>query len=177
MMAQLLGADTNGCAARTLGVANDLGRRASDAPPKEMTMGVDVKIALLERLGGAVVIDRLVEAFYLRMDTLSEAAAIRTMHPADLAPIKADLKLYLTEWTGGPKLYSAEKGRPQMRQRHIEFPIGDAERDAWLLCMRGALSETVADAAARTEIDAGLSKLADWIRNTDNPQDGRESYS
>jgi hemoglobin len=52
------------------------------------------------------------------------------------------------------------------------FPIGNAERDAWLLCMRGALEETVADAAARTEIDAALTKLADWMRNqAGNPHD------
>jgi hemoglobin len=82
------------------------------------------------------------------------------------------LKRYLTEWTGGPALYTPEKGHPRLRQRHLGFPIGDAERDAWLLCMRGALDETVADAAAREAIYATLAKLADWMRNTaGNPHD------
>lgn len=128
-------------------------------------MGVGVKVSMFERIGGAVVIDGLVESFYRRMDTLPEAGTIRAMHAADLGPVKADLKRYLGEWTGGPKLYSAEKGRPQMRQRHLGFAIGEAERDAWLLCMRGALSEAISDAAARAEIDQSLAKLADWIRN------------
>ena len=93
-----------------------------------------------ERLGGAVVIDRLVEEFYFRMSTLPEAVGIRAMHGEDLGAIKAVLKRYLTEWTGGPRLYSVEKGHPRLRQRHVGFKIGAGERDAWLICMRGALS-------------------------------------
>ena len=139
-------------------------------------MSVEVKVSMFERIGGAVVIDRLVESFYRRMDTLPEAGTIRAMHAADLGPVKTDLKRYLTEWTGGPKLYSAEKGRPQMRQRHLGFAIGDAERDAWLLCMRGALSETISDGTARAEIDRAVAKLADWIRNQEgNPHGEHES--
>jgi hemoglobin len=133
---------------------------------------VEVQTSMFERIGGAVIVDRLVESFYLRMDELPEAKTIRAMHPDDLGPIKSVLKRYLSEWTGGPKLYSPEKGHPRLRQRHMGFQIGNAERDAWLLCMRGALEETVADTAARQEIDAALTKLADWMRNqAANPHD------
>lgn len=73
---------------------------------------------------------------------------------------------------GGPKLYSVEKGHPRLRQRHMGFKIGERERDAWLLCMRGALDETVVDADARREIYATLAMLADWMRNqAGNPHD------
>jgi hemoglobin len=129
-----------------------------------MTDG-DVAISMFERIGGSATIDRLVERFYERMDTLPEAQTIRAMHAADLGLIKDVLKRYLTEWTGGPKLYSVEKGHPRLRQRHIGFAIGDAERDAWLMCMRGALDETVTDVAARQDLDRALSGLADWMRN------------
>lgn len=124
-----------------------------------------VTVSMFERIGGTVVIDRLVESFYRRMDTLPEAEGIRAMHPDDLASTKQVLKRYLSEWTGGPKLYSPEKGHPRLRQRHMGFPIGSSERDAWLLCMRGALEEMVADEAARGELDAAFTKLADWMRN------------
>jgi hemoglobin len=126
-----------------------------------------------ERMGGVVAIDRLVEAFYERMRTLPEASAIRALHADDLAPVKSVLKRYITEWTGGPKLYSVEKGHPRLRQRHLGFSIGKAERDAWLLCMRGALAAAVEDERVRHELDAALTKLADWMRNqADNPHDG-----
>jgi hemoglobin len=125
----------------------------------------DVTASMFERIGGSATIDRLVERFYERMDTLPEAQIIRAMHAASLGAIKDVLKRYLTEWTGGPKLYSVEKGHPRLRQRHIGFAIGDSERDAWLLCMRGALEGTVTDAAARQDLDRALSGLADWMRN------------
>jgi hemoglobin len=124
-----------------------------------------VAISMFERIGGSATIDRLVDRFYELMDTLPEANTIRAMHAADLGLIRDVLKRYLTEWTVGPKLYSVEKGHPRLRQRHIGFAIGDAERDAWLICMRGALEETVIDAAARQDLDKALSGLADWMRN------------
>jgi len=133
---------------------------------------VAAELSMFERIGGAVVIDRLVETFYARMDMLPEAAIIRAMHAPDLGPVKSVLKRYLSEWTGGPKLYSPEKGHPRLRQRHMGFSIGNAERDAWLLCMRGAMAETIRDDSARHELDAALTKLADWMRNqAGNPHD------
>ncbi|MDB5655388.1 MAG: globin [Tardiphaga sp.] len=136
----------------------------------------DVQLSMFERIGGAVAIDRLVEAFYRRMDSLPEVAELRAMHSADLGPVGSVLKRYLSEWTGGPKLYSPEKGHPRLRQRHMGFAIGNAERDAWMLCMRGALAETIADDAARADIEAALAKLADWMRNqAGNPHNTRAS--
>lgn len=120
---------------------------------------------IFDRIGGELVVDRLVEEFYARMDSLPEASGIRAMHEADLGPTKRILKRYLTEWMGGPNLYSSERGHPRLRQRHMGFPIGDAARDAWLLCMDGALRETIADEAVRQEIYTALARLADWMRN------------
>jgi hemoglobin len=137
-----------------------------------MMSEVEAETSMFERIGGTVAVDRLVEAFYRRMDMLPEAKTVRVMHAPDLGPVKKVLKRYLTEWTGGPKLYSPEKGHPRLRQRHLGFAIGNAERDAWLLCMRGALEETVADVSARGDLDGALTKLADWMRNqAGNPHD------
>jgi hemoglobin len=130
------------------------------------------QISMYERIGGALTIDRLVESFYARMDSAAEASAIRAMHAPDLGPTKLILKRYLSEWMGGPKLYSAEKGHPRLRQRHLGFPIGEAERDAWMLCMTGALEDTIGDEAARAEIQTALQNLANWMRNQEgNPHD------
>jgi hemoglobin len=120
---------------------------------------------IFDRIGGEVIVDRLVEAFYARMDSLSEARAIRDIHDANLEPTKRVLKRYLTEWMGGPNLYSSERGHPRLRQRHMGFPIDTSARDAWLLCMEGALRETVPDEAARQEIYTAFARLADFMRN------------
>ncbi|MCC9624176.1 group II truncated hemoglobin [Thalassospira sp. MA62] len=128
--------------------------------------------AVFDRIGGAETIDRLVEKFYERMDTLPEAAEIRTLHADDLTSTKDVLKRYLGEWTGGPKDYSSERGHPRLRRRHLPIAIGIPERDAWLLCMAGALEETVADEEARTVLYSEMASLADWMRNQgDNPHD------
>jgi hemoglobin len=126
------------------------------------------------RIGGQNAIDRLVDAFYRRMDTLPEARGIRAMHQADLTSTKEVLKRYFGEWLGGPALYSAERGHPRLRKRHIHLRIGPDERDAWMLCMSGALEETVADAALRQALHDAFFKLADWVRNDpENAHDKR----
>ena len=117
------------------------------------------------RIGGEEAVQRLVDAFYQRMDTLPEAAGIRRLHGADLSEIKATLKLYLVEWLGGPKNYSAHRGPPRLRARHLAFAIGAAERDAWMSCMRGALEEVVADEALRGDLERAFLKVANAVLN------------
>ena len=136
---------------------------------------LDSSKSMFALIGGAATVDRLVEAFYRNMDELEEARAIRAMHAEDLGPTRAVLKLYLAEWLGGPAAYSAQKGHPRLRSRHMHIKIGPAERDAWLRCMNMALEETVQDKASRAQISQNLAKLADWMRNDpgnahDNPR-------
>jgi len=116
-------------------------------------------------MGGQPTVDSLVDSFYDRMDTLPDAAVIRAMHTADLTDIRDVLKKYLGEWLGGPKRYSSERGHPMLRARHLPFPIGNAERDAWMLCMNGALDATVSQAEVREHIRTALSNLAGHLRN------------
>lgn len=125
------------------------------------------------RLGGHDAVVRLVEAFYRAMDTRPDAATVRAMHADDLGPTRQLLVTYLTEWLGGPKAYSAERGSPMLRRRHQAFRIDAAARDAWMACMRQALAETCADAELRTQLDAAFYKVADFIRNTDAGGDAR----
>jgi hemoglobin len=102
-------------------------------------------------IGGADAVDAIVERFYAEMDAAPQARVIRDLHAQNLAPTKHVLKLYLGEWLGGPKLYSSSRGHPRLRMRHIKFPIGEAERDLWLWCMRRARArrDLCGDGAAR----------------------------
>lgn len=117
------------------------------------------------RIGGASAVYRLVDSFYRRMDTLPEAAGIRAMHGADLGEIKAILRLYLVEWLGGPKEYSERRGPPRLRARHLPFPIGVPERDAWMTCMRGALEEVVQDVELRGQLENAFLRIANAVMN------------
>lgn len=115
------------------------------------------------RLGGADAVVRLAAAFYRRMDTLPEARAIRAMHAADLAPMQAVLIRYLSEWLGGPRLYSPVHGAPRLGRVHAPFAIGPAERDAWLHCMALAMDDIGTAPALHRELMAAFAKVADHL--------------
>jgi hemoglobin len=118
-------------------------------------------------VGGQSAVDRIVESFYDRMETLPEAAGIRALHPPNLDGTKAILKKYLAEWLGGPAIYSQERGHPRLRMRHMPFRIGVPERDAWILCMRGAMEAVVGSRRLRELLMAQLFNTADLMRNDD----------
>ena len=121
---------------------------------------------LFERIGGAETINRVVDSFYRQMSLLPQAQTIRAMHGDGLIAMKSVLKKYLVEQTGGPDLYSAEKGHPPVMQRHQAFPIDNYAADVWMECMDLALTEHVPDADARTQLHGMIRKLADMMRNT-----------
>ena len=119
-----------------------------------------------EAIGGQAAVDRLVDAFYAQMDSRAEARGIRAMHEADLGHTQAVLRLYLAEWLGGPKDYTAQRGHPRLRMRHGAFPIGVLERDAWLACMAAAMQQTGVPPDLHSVLMAAFFKTADWMRNT-----------
>ena len=92
-----------------------------------------------ELLGGDDGVRALVADFYEHMDTLPEAKTIRAMHKGDLSEITDKLATFLIGWLGGPQRYQERFGRVIIPLAHRPFPIGPAERDAWLLCMHRAL--------------------------------------
>jgi hemoglobin len=91
--------------------------------------------------GGEEGIARLCVAFYHHMDTLPEAAIIRAMHEADLSLSREKLTVFLAAWLGGPNLYRQRFGPISIPRAHAHLAIDEAERDAWLLCMRRAVAE------------------------------------
>lgn len=118
-----------------------------------------------ERIGGAAAVRALVERFYALMDALPEAAPIRAMHAPDLSLSIDKLYEFLSGWLGGPQLYTEKYGHPQLRARHLRVRIGPAERDQWMLCMRQALDDTVADPQLRRELADALGRVAEHMRN------------
>jgi len=120
-----------------------------------------------QKLGGEAAVRALVDRFYELMDKLPEAERIRAMHSADLQGARDKLFKFLSGWLGGPPLYVEEYGHPRLRARHLPFPIGTAERDAWLLCMEQALDEFKVEGLLRQHLRDAFAKTADHMRNRD----------
>ena len=118
-----------------------------------------------QKIGGADGIKQLVNRFYALMDELPEAGTIRALHPADLSQSRKHLFMFLSGWLGGPQLYAERFGHPRLRQKHQAFPIGEAERDAWMLCMTRALDELVTEPPLRAQLTQAFFKTADFLRN------------
>jgi len=99
--------------------------------------GSQIEIATLyERVGGYKFFVELVERFY---QSVEADLSLRRLYPEDLEPGKAHLAAFLVQYWGGPLRYSLERGHPRLRQRHMQFPIGQKERDAWVTHMVSAL--------------------------------------
>lgn len=118
-----------------------------------------------ERIGGAEQVRALVERFYDLMDALPEAADIRRLHQKDLSNARQKLFEFLSGWLGGPQLYVEKYGHPRLRQRHLPFPIGEKERDQWLLCMYQAMHDVGVDEALQDELKQSFFRTADFMRN------------
>jgi len=112
------------------------------------------------RLGGEAAVVRRVAAVYAAMDSREDARAIRALHAHDLGATQAVLVTYLCEWLGGPKRYTAERGAPRLRRVHVPFGLDASAADAWLACMRQALTETCPDTALGDDLMAAFTKIA-----------------
>jgi hemoglobin len=120
------------------------------------------------RIGGEPAVRRLVTRFYELMDTLPEAYGIRKMHATDLSGAEEKLFMFLCGWLGGPQLYVEKFGHPKLRARHMPFAIATDDAEQWMLCMREAMAEVIADEALRASLDKSFSDLAYHMRNRDD---------
>ena len=118
-----------------------------------------------ELIGGEAGIRRLVDRFYDLMDTAPEARTVRALHATSLKASREKQFMFLTGWTGGPKLYVERHGHPRLRMRHFPFSIGARERDEWLWCMDRALDEQPMPDALRAHLRERFHALADHMRN------------
>ncbi|WP_419923507.1 globin [Candidatus Poriferisodalis sp.] len=87
-------------------------------------------------VGGQGFFDALVDRFY---DAVEADELLRPMYPPDMGPSRHRLAGFLAQYWGGPADYSAERGHPRLRMRHMPFAIGQAERDTWMRHMLASL--------------------------------------
>ncbi|TWT54873.1 hypothetical protein Pla22_25270 [Rubripirellula amarantea] len=117
------------------------------------------------RLGGEARVRQLVDRFYDLMSELPEAATIRKMHADDLTESRDKLFKFLSGFWGGPSLYVQQYGHPMLRARHLKFPIGESERDQWLMCMNQAVDDLVEDSQLAAQLKQRFLLTADHMRN------------
>jgi hemoglobin len=93
---------------------------------------------LFEEIGGTETIQKLVDTFYPKVYGDPDLAPL---FEGDIEEIKRKQRMFLTQFLGGPTLYSNEFGPPAMRHRHMPFEITPTRAKAWLRCMKEAFDE------------------------------------
>jgi hemoglobin len=117
---------------------------------------------LYDRVGGEPYFFALVDRFYAGVE---QDPVLRPLYPDDLGPGKRHLAQFLVQYWGGPATYSQQRGHPRLRLRHLPFPIGRAERDAWMRHMRAAVDSSDAAPADRETLLAYFESAATSLLN------------
>jgi hemoglobin len=102
-----------------------------------------------ELIGGAKTLARLVDTFY---DLVKEHPDLAPLFPEDFTEVKERQYLFLTQFLGGPTLYSDRYGHPMLRARHMRFPVTPKRAEAWLACMSEAMDRTGLEGDVRRHI-------------------------
>ncbi len=119
--------------------------------------------SIYESIGGEAGLRKIVQAFYPKVQAHPQLAPL---FPEDIQPIMDKQQLFLTQFFGGPSLYSDQYGHPMMRARHLPFEITQQRADAWLSCMSSALAEAEIEESLRETIMNRLSGTAYHFINT-----------
>ena len=85
---------------------------------------------------------------------------------SDKKLIKHKQYLFLTQFLGGPDLYSQEFGHPRLRARHINHAITEEHAVAWLKCMYAAIQELAIDEALKTRLFERFPSTAFFMVNS-----------
>jgi hemoglobin len=120
-------------------------------------------LSIYENLGGAEVLRRLVESFYPKVVV---NPLLGPLFPEDIDPVIDKQYMFLSQFFGGPSLYSDTHGHPMMRARHLPFPVTPERAGAWLGCMSEALLELGIEEELREVILKRLSGPAFHFVNT-----------
>ncbi|MCR9172721.1 MAG: globin [bacterium] len=78
----------------------------------------------------------IVDSFY---DLVFVNEIIGPLFQTDKSLIRDKQYQFLTQFLGGPHLYSASYGHPRMRMRHLPHKIDQVAMEEWLRCMRKAI--------------------------------------
>ena len=118
-----------------------------------------------QRIGGEAGLRRLTTRMYALMDSLPEAAAVRALHPPELAGSEQKLFEFLSGWLGGPPLVTEKHGPPMLRARHLPFAIDMDAISGWLACFHQSMMENVDDQDLRDVLWSRIEPLALHMRN------------
>jgi hemoglobin len=114
---------------------------------------------------------RLIAAFFRRVaedDVLGPLYRAATAETGEtLAEAEHPLRGVLVQRFGGPAAYSAERGHPRLRMRHMRFTVDVKGAQRWLDLMEQAMEEESIDPEARAFLRPYFRHTAALMVNTE----------
>lgn len=107
----------------------------------------------------------LVDRFY---DLVFENEQISHLFKTDKEEIKEKQRLFLTQFLGGPSLYSERYGHPRLRARHLPHAIREEDAVAWLSCMSAAITSLPIEESLKDELFKRFVPTAMFMVNTED---------
>ncbi|EHC9983811.1 globin [Staphylococcus pseudintermedius] len=108
---------------------------------------------------------QLIDHFY---SLVEQDNRINHLFPGDFAETARKQKQFLTQFLGGPDLYTQEHGHPMLRMRHLPFPIDDKAKEAWLENMHTAITHPQLPHGAGDYLYERLRLTANHMVNIEN---------
>lgn len=85
--------------------------------------------------------ERLHQVLVLFYDKVFQSAIIGPLFKGEKEEILEKQELFLTQFLGGPQLYSQKFGHPRMRARHLPHAITNEGKEEWLRLMKQSIDE------------------------------------
>ncbi|SMQ68324.1 hemoglobin [Bacillus sp. OV166] len=123
---------------------------------------IERKLSPFESIGEDT-LHHLVDTFY---GLVAQHPDLAPIFPNQFTEIARKQKQFLTQYLGGPALYTAEHGHPMMRARHLPFPVTPTRAKAWLSCMTQAMDKIGLNGPIRDEFYSRLHLTAQHMINT-----------
>ncbi|MEH7336662.1 globin [Neobacillus drentensis] len=123
---------------------------------------IEKKLTPFEAIGEET-LHRLVDTFY---GLVAQHPDLAPIFPNEFTEIARKQKQFLTQYLGGPSLYTDEHGHPMMRARHLPFPVTPTRANAWLSCMTQAMDIIGFQGPLRDEFYSRLYLTAQHMINT-----------
>jgi hemoglobin len=123
-----------------------------------------------EGIGGSDKLEKLVTAFYTRV---GKDPLLSPIFPDNLTETAQKQKKFLTQYLGGPQLYTDEYGHPMLRARHLPFEITPTRAKRWLELMDEAMDEIGMSGPLRKEFFSRLVLTAQHMINTADTDEGK----
>ncbi|UXR70120.1 MULTISPECIES: truncated hemoglobin YjbI [unclassified Staphylococcus] len=108
---------------------------------------------------------KMIDHFYALVENDDR---INHLFPGDFAETARKQKQFLTQFLGGPDLYTQEHGHPMLKKRHMPFVIDHHAKDAWLENIHTAIETAQFPDGVGDYLYERLQLTANYMVNTEN---------